>query len=57
MPKPKPEALSVPEPLPSLRDVADRARVMGECFVCAGLVECEHPGLCGYEGRGDGQAE
>jgi hypothetical protein len=35
--------------LPNLRDVADRARVMGDCFVCAGVVECELPGLCGYD--------
>lgn len=35
--------------LPSLWDVADRARVMGECWVCDGKAECAHQGLCGDE--------
>jgi len=40
----------------TLKDVADKARVLGECFICGGEVACPTPGLCGYE-VGNGTAE
>lgn len=35
--------------MPSLRDIADRAVVMGECWICAGVIACQNPELCGHE--------
>lgn len=44
--------------MPNLRDVAQRAVVMGECWICAGLIPCDDPDRCGYGvGSGNGPAE
>ena len=31
------------------RAMADKARVLGDCFICGGVDECPTPAMCGYE--------
>lgn len=43
-----------PEVTPNLADIADRAVVMGECWICAGVIACQNPELCGYTNNQEG---